>query len=110
MAGCRACATGCPTTSAPGRAGSTRAVPFTAIYQTHDEWAAELANRTVHTVMHLGWVSDPAGGHRGQMAVLVKPNGRFGAVYMAGIKPFRYLVVYPALLRMIGRGWRAGDA
>jgi hypothetical protein len=84
-----------------------RAVPFTSVYQTHDEWAAELANRTVHTVMHIGWVPDAAGGYRGQMAVLVKPNGLLGAVYMAGIKPFRYLGVYPALLRMIGRGWQA---
>jgi hypothetical protein len=92
------------------RGPDLRAVPFTAIYQTHDEWAAEWANRTVHTVMHLGWVPDPAGGHRGQMAVLVKPNGRFGAAYMTAIRPLRYLGVYPALLRMIGRGWSAGDA
>lgn len=42
------------------------------------------------------------------MAVLVKPNGPLGAVYMAGIKPFRYLGVYPALLRGIGREWQAG--
>ena len=42
---------------------------------THDEWAAEMANRTVHGVMHIGWVPDDAGGYRGQMAVLVKPNG-----------------------------------
>jgi uncharacterized protein DUF2867 len=90
------------------RGPDLRAVPFTSVYQTHDEWAAEMANRTVHTVMHIGWVPDAAGGYRGQMAVLVKPNGPFGAVYMAGIKPFRYLGVYPALLRMIGRGWRAG--
>lgn len=90
------------------RGPDLRAVPFTSVYQTHDEWAAEMANRTVHTVMHIGWVPDAAGGYHGQMAVLVKPNGPFGAVYMAGIKPFRYLGVYPALLRMIGRGWRAG--
>jgi hypothetical protein len=84
-----------------------RAGPFTSVYQTHDEWAAEMANRTVHTVMHISWVPDPIAGYRGQMAVLVKPNGLFGAVYMAAIKPFRYLGVYPALLRMIGRGWQA---
>jgi uncharacterized protein DUF2867 len=41
------------------------------------------------------------------MAVLVKPNGLFGKAYMAAIKPFRYLIVYPALMRMIGREWRA---
>jgi hypothetical protein len=92
------------------RGPDLRAVPFTAVYQTHDEWAAELANSTVHTVMHIGWVSDGAGGHHGQMAVLVKPNGFFGAVYMACIKPFRYLGVYPALLRMIARGWQSTPA
>jgi hypothetical protein len=57
--------------------------------------------------MHLGWVPDDSGGYRGQMAVLVRPNGRFGAAYMAAIKPFRYLFVYPALTRSIERGWRA---
>ncbi|WP_331767433.1 DUF2867 domain-containing protein [Embleya sp. NBC_00896] len=89
------------------RGPDLRAVPFTSVYQTHDEWAAEMANRTVHGVMHISWVPDEAGGYRGQMAVLVKPNGLLGALYMAGIKPFRYVGVYPALLRAIGREWRA---
>ncbi|WP_433331830.1 DUF2867 domain-containing protein [Spirillospora sp. CA-294931] len=80
---------------------------FTSLYQLEDEWAAELANRTVHTVMHLSWVPDGSGGYRGQMAVLVKPNGWFGTAYMAAILPFRYLLVYPALLRTIERGWKA---
>jgi hypothetical protein len=26
---------------------------------------------------------------------------------MAAIKPFRYVIVYPALMRQIGREWRA---
>ena len=39
------------------------------------------------------------------MAVLVKPNGMWGAAYMAAIKPFRYFVVYPAMLRRIERAW-----
>lgn len=43
------------------------------------------------------------------MAVLVKPNGLLGKAYMAAIKPFRYLIVYPALVRMIGREWRERD-
>ncbi|MCT9093554.1 DUF2867 domain-containing protein [Streptomyces sp. ASQP_92] len=80
---------------------------FSSLYQREDEWAAEMANRTVHAVMHIGWVPDGAGGHHGRMAVLVRPNGRFGALYMAAIKPFRYLVVYPALMRTIGRQWQA---
>lgn len=29
------------------------------------------------------------------MAVLVKPNGLLGTAYMAAIKPFRQLIVYP---------------
>ena len=85
--------------------------PMTSVFLLEDEWAAEMANRTVHSVMHVGWVADEDGGHRGQMAVLVKPNGRLGAAYMAAIKPFRYLLVYPALMRRIERDWRiaAGD-
>ena len=82
-------------------------LPFTPLYMTDDEFAAEIANKTVHGVMHLGWVPDGAGGFRGQMAVLVKPNGFFGKAYMAAIKPFRYLIVYPPALRQIEREWRA---
>jgi hypothetical protein len=82
-------------------------LPFTSLYMLDGEWAAEIANRTVHGVMHLGWVSDGTGGYRGQMAVLVKPNGLLGTVYMAAIRPFRYLIVYPALMREIGRDWQA---
>jgi hypothetical protein len=85
------------------------ALPFRSVYLLEDEWAAEIVNRTVQGVMHLGWVPDQAGGYRGQMAVLVKPNGLFGRAYMAAIKPFRYLIVYPALMRMIGSGWRERD-
>ncbi|MEU4393133.1 DUF2867 domain-containing protein [Kribbella sp. NPDC023855] len=85
-------------------------LPFSSLYQLDDEWAAEMANRTVHGVLHLSWVPDESGGYRGQMAVLVKPNGRRGAAYMALIKPFRYLFVYPALLGIIGRGWQASTA
>lgn len=83
-----------------------RALPFSPLYVTDDEFAAEIANRTVHGVMHLGWVEEPAGGHRGQMAVLVKPNGALGGAYMAAIAPFRHRLVYPPMLREIGRAWR----
>ena len=80
---------------------------FAPLYLTRDEYAAEIANRTVHGVLHLGWVEDGAGGHRGQMAVLVRPNGRFGSAYMAAITPFRHAIVYPAMLKELGRRWRA---
>jgi Protein of unknown function (DUF2867) len=81
-------------------------LPFRSLYLLEDEWAAELANRTVHGVMHLGWVRSPDGGYRGQMAVLVKPNGLLGHAYMAAIRPFRHLIVYPAMMRLIEQRWR----
>ena len=84
----------------------TPELPFSPLYLTEDEWAAEVANRTVHGVMHIGRVPDGGGDFRAQMAVLVKPNDLFGRAYMAAIKPFRYLVVYPAMLREAARDWR----
>ena len=81
------------------------ALPFTPLYMVEDEYAAEIANRTVHGVLHLSWVPSPDGGYRGQMAVLVKRNGLFGAAYMKAIAPFRYLIVYPTLIREVEREW-----
>jgi hypothetical protein len=82
-------------------------LPFTSLYLTDDEFAAEIANRTMHGVLHLGWVPDGTGGYRGQLAVLVKPNGLLGTGYMAAIAPFRQLIVYPRMIRELGRNWRA---
>jgi hypothetical protein len=86
------------------------ALPFTSVYLLDDEWAAELANKTVHGVMHLSWVPDGKGGYRGQMAVYVKPNGLLGNAYMAAIKPFRHLVVYPPMLRRLEQRWREEES
>jgi len=86
------------------------ALPFTSLYLLDDEFAAEIANSTMHGVMHLGWVPDEAGGFRGQMAVVVKANGKLGSAYMAAIKPFRHLLVYPQMLREIERDWARADA
>jgi len=82
-----------------------RSLPFTSLYRTDVEFAAELSNQTVHAVMHLAWVDQGEGRYQGQMAVYVKPHGLFGKGYMALIKPFRYWVVYPALMRQIERAW-----
>jgi hypothetical protein len=84
------------------------ALPFTPLYLTGDEFAAEIANRTMHGVVHFGWVPEEAGAYRGQMAVYVKRNGVFGTAYMAAIAPFRHLLVYPPAIRELGREWRAG--
>ena len=83
------------------------ALPFTSLYLLDDEFAAETANQTVHGVMHIGRVPDEAGGFRAQMAVLVKPNGLFGTAYMAAIKPFRHLIVYPPMMRDAAKAWAA---
>jgi Protein of unknown function (DUF2867) len=94
----------------PGRAEPEGPPVFSSVYLTHDEWVAELSNKTVHSLMHIGWVPDDSGGgYHGQMAVLVKPNGRLGKAYMAAIKPFRRALVYPLLLRTIARDWHKLD-
>jgi hypothetical protein len=85
------------------------ALPFSPLYLTDDEWAAEIANRTMHGVLHLGWVPDGhgTGGYVGEMAVYVRPNGLLGSAYVAAIRPARHLLVYPRMLKQLGRDWRA---
>ena len=95
----------------PGREEADGPPIFSSVYQTHDEWLAEFANQTVHSLMHIGWVPDDSGdGYHAQMAVLVKPNGLLGTAYMAAIKPFRYLLVYPLLLRSLARDRQSESA
>jgi len=85
--------------------GRFAALPFTPLYELPDEFAAEIANETMHGVMHIGAV--PAGSDEMtvRMTVLVKTNGLFGRAYMAFIKPFRYLLVYPAMFRELEGRW-----
>jgi hypothetical protein len=110
--GCRCCAADAPrpTAGGPIRAGSAgpefATLPFSSLYLLDDEWAAEIANRTMRGVMHIGWVGDGDGGYRGQLAVYVRPNGLLGTGYLAAIRPFRHLIVYPRMLRQIGLAWR----
>ncbi|WP_433567298.1 DUF2867 domain-containing protein [Nocardia sp. CA-151230] len=83
--------------------------PFTTVYELHDESAFELANETVHGVAHFGWGAT-RDGYELRMAVLVKPNGLFGRLYLTGIEPFRLLIVYPAMMRRWDRAWRQHDS
>jgi hypothetical protein len=80
-------------------------LPLSPLYLLEDEFAAEVANRTMHGVMHIGRIPDETGGFHAQMAVLVKPNGFLGNAYMAAIRPFRHLIVYPAVMRDGARAW-----
>jgi hypothetical protein len=82
-----------------------RALPFTPLYELPEEFAAEIANKTMHGIMHLGAVAAGDGRMTVRMTVLVKTNGLFGRAYMAFIKPFRYLLVYPAMFRELERRW-----
>lgn len=81
-------------------------VHFAPLYVTDRESAAETSNRTMHGVLHLGWVDAGGGRYQGQLAIYVKPRGALGHAYMALIRPFRYLVVYPALMREIEKAWK----
>jgi hypothetical protein len=85
-------------------------LPFKSLYLLEDEFAAEIANQTMHGVMHVGRVPDADGRFRAQMTVLVKPNGLLGEAYMLAIKPFRYLIVYPAIMREAEREWETRSA
>jgi hypothetical protein len=82
-------------------------IPLTPLYLSDDEFAAEIANKTMHGVMHIGAVQAQDGSLRAQMAVLVKTNGRFGDAYMAAIKPFRHLIIYPAVMRQGREQWES---
>jgi len=81
-------------------------LPFESVYLLDDEWAAEIANKTVHGILHLSWIPDGDGTYRGQMSVYVKPNGLLGKAYLTAIQPFRHLLVYPPMLRRLERVWR----
>jgi hypothetical protein len=81
--------------------------PFRTVYVTDTESAAELSNSMLHAILHLGWARQPDNTYRGHLGVYVKHRGRFGRPYMAFIAPFRHYVVYPALMKRIGRNWAA---
>ena len=84
--------------------------PFSPLYVTGTESAAEISNKTVHGILHLGWVEKGDGRYQGQMSVYVKPRGRFGNAYMALIEPFRNWIVYPTLMRQIEKAWNCREA
>jgi hypothetical protein len=100
-AGLRGSATG------PVVSDTTQQAGFVPLYRTDDEWAAEVSNATVHGVVQLAWVEQEQGRFRGQMGVYVKPRGKLGEAYLMFIEPFRHFIVYPALMRQIGRAWAA---
>jgi hypothetical protein len=82
---------------------STMAGGFHPLYLTEDEFAAEVANETVHGVLHIGWVEGRDGRFHAQLGVYVKPRGMLGRLYLRLIEPFRHLIVYPVMIRRLER-------
>lgn len=78
---------------------------FVPVYNLEQESLSEIENATVHAAIHLGRVPIEDNKFTVNMTIYVKPKGTFGNLYMLLIKPFRLLIVYPALLRMIKRRW-----
>lgn len=83
----------------------TDIAPFEPLFLLSDEFAAETLNKTVHGVIHIGWVPDGEGRWRAQLAILVRRKGALGDLYMRAIAPFRHRIVYPALLGRLGKEW-----
>jgi hypothetical protein len=81
--------------------------PFNVLFDLPDEFAAEIANKTMHGLMHLGAIPTADGRTKVQLTVLVKPNGLLGRAYMAAIKPFRHAVIYPLMMRQLANRWHS---
>jgi hypothetical protein len=85
----------------PARVGAA----FEPVYAFGDEALLEIANRTIHALLHLSWI-EPAPGRRSVMlAVYVKSRGWQSRAYLSLIRPFRHLVVYPAWIAHLTRTW-----
>jgi hypothetical protein len=80
------------------------------VYLFADEALLEISNRTIHALLHLGWVDCDAGAKTVELAVYIKSRGRWSDAYMAVIQPFRHLFVYPPWIQRLTRRWNEGRA
>lgn len=87
----------------PARVGGA----FEPVYAFADEALLEIANRTIHALLHLSWVATPTGRRNVVLAIYVKSRGWQSRAYLALIRPFRHLVVYPAWIGHLVRTWEA---
>ncbi len=78
---------------------------FEPVYAFEDEALLEIANRTIHALLHLSWIEGRAGRSDVALAVYVKSRGVGSRAYLALIKPFRHAVVYPAWIAHLRRTW-----
>jgi hypothetical protein len=79
---------------------------FEPVYAFPEEALLEIANRTIHALLHLSWVEVPGGRRAAVLAVYVKSRGWQSRAYMGLIQPFRHAVVYPAWIEHLTRTWR----
>jgi hypothetical protein len=77
---------------------------FRVVYRFENEQLVELVNRTAHAAA-LSALVETGNTYRFYFGVYVRNVGRFTAVYMALIDPFRKLIVYPSLLRSVRARW-----
>jgi hypothetical protein len=78
---------------------------FIPVYKLENECLNEIENRTVQAAVHFSRVRCAKDKWTVHMAVYVKPKGWFGRSYMMFIKPFRFWIVYPALMNAARKTW-----
>jgi hypothetical protein len=79
---------------------------FEPVYAFPEEALLEIANRTIHALLHLSWVETPGGRRAVVLAVYVKARGWQSRAYMGLIQPFRHAIVYPAWIAHLTRTWQ----
>jgi len=77
---------------------------FRVVYRFENEQLLEVVNRTVHAGA-LSALVETTSAYRYYFGVYVCNVSRLTPVYMALIDPFRKLIVYPSILRMIRKRW-----
>jgi hypothetical protein len=75
---------------------------FELVYAFPGEALLEIANRTIHALLHISWLEVRGGRRTAVLTVYVKSRGLQGRAYMALIQPFRHLVVYRAWIEHPG--------
>ena len=74
------------------------------LYRFENEQLSERRNATVHAFMSLSMHPTP-GGYLAYLAVYVRPVHPLTRLYMLAIRPFRHLIVYPAMVQNVQRTW-----
>ena len=88
--------------AAPG----VRQGPFRLVYRFENEELLEAVNRTVHGAVSIALIESPQ-SYRLYITVYVRRVSPLTPIYLALIEPFRRWIVYPSVLRSVGRTWRA---